>query len=245
MPALSVVIITLNEEKNIARCLASAMAVGDEVIVADTGSIDNTITIASALGATIFRLSFEGYGATKNKANQLASHDFILWLDADEALDQTAIDAVIDWKNNFKKVNEAASLKRLNKLGEKWIQHGEWYPDTKIRLFNRNVFSWDLKTVHESLRPNIKIETKKLVGYVLHHAYDDLIQLQEKTKRYAQLASIEINQPSKLKGLSAGILRFIKAYILKSGFMEGKVGFEIAKINALGTYWKYTLNSKS
>lgn len=245
MPALSVVIITLNEEKNIARCLASAMAVGDEVIVADTGSTDNTVSIATSMGAKVFSLSFEGYGATKNKANQLASHDFLLWLDADEALDKTAIDAVIDWKNSFKNENEAAYINRQNKIGEKWIQHGEWYPDAKIRLFNRNIFAWNLKAVHESLHANTEVETKKLPGNVLHHAYDNLAQLQEKTKKYALLASSEISQHNKLKGMTAAVLRFTKAYILKQGFRDGYMGFEIAKINALGTYWKYTLNSIS
>ncbi len=245
MPALSVVIMTLNEEKNIARCLASAMAVGDEVIVADTDSTDNTVSIATSMGAKVFNLQFEGYGATKNKANQLASHDFILWLDADEALDKAASDTVIDWKNNFKNKNEAAYINRLNKIGEKWIRHGEWYPDAKIRLFNRNVFSWDLKAVHESLQANTEVETKKLTGNVRHHAYDNLVQLREKTKKYALLASQETNHSSKLKALVAATLRFIKAYVLKKGFMDGSIGFEIAKINALGTYWKYTLNSKS
>lgn len=245
MPALSVVIMTLNEEKNIARCLASAMAVGDEVIVADTGSTDNTVSIATSMGAKVFNLQFEGYGATKNKANQLASHDFILWLDADEALDKAASDAVIDWKNNFKNKNEAAYINRLNKIGEKWIRHGEWYPDAKIRLFNRNVFSWNLKAVHESLQANTEVETKKLPGNVLHHAYNNLVQLREKTKKYALLAGHESNHSSKLKALVAAALRFIKAYVLKKGFMDGSIGFEIAKTNALGTYWKYTLNSKS
>jgi glycosyltransferase involved in cell wall biosynthesis len=244
MPALSVVIITLNEEKNIARCLGSAMAVGDEIIVADTGSTDNTVSIATSMGAKVLRLEFKGYGETKNNANQLATHDFILWMDADETLDKTATDAVIDWKNNFKTENEAACLNRLNKIEEKWIRHGDWYPDAKVRIFNRNVFSWDLKAVHESLKTNTQIETKKLPGNVLHYAYDNLHELEEKTKRYALLASTENRYKSKPLALLSAFIRFSKAYILKQGFRDGKIGFEIAKINAIGTYWKYTLNSK-
>jgi hypothetical protein len=166
-------------------------------------------------------------------------------LDADEALDKTAIDAVIDWKNSFKNDNEAASLNRQNKIGEKWIQHGEWYPDAKIRLLNRNVFTWNLKAVHESLHANTEIKTKKLPGNVLHHAYDNIAQLQEKTRKYALLASHETSPKNRLKGTIAAVFRFTKAYILKQGFRDGYLGFKIAKINALGAYWKYTLNSTS
>lgn len=240
MPTLSCVIITLNEEKNIGRAIRSAKAVVDEVIVADTGSIDNTINVSEEYGAKVFHLKFSGYGTTKNEANKLASNDFILWLDADEELNEEAIHAINKWREEHKIPNQAAKLNRLNNIEGQWIKHGDWYPDTKIRVFHRDFFRWSSCAVHEKLVAKEKTSVEQLDGNILHYAYKNLDELVTKTKLYASLASSDINKKRKnlIETLASCAWRFIKGYVLKKGFLDGRLGFAIALINTRSVWWK-------
>lgn len=244
MPTLSCVIITLNEEKNISRAIRSAKIVADEVIIVDTGSNDNTKNVAKEYGAKVFSRNFLGYGATKNEANKLASYDFILWLDADEELSENAIIAIKKWIAEYKTPNQAAKLNRLNKIEGQWIKHGDWYPDSKIRIFHREVYSWSSSAVHEKLVANEKTNIEQLDGDIFHYAYESVDEFIIKTKQYASLAARDKNK--KQKGLISTFVsctwRFVKGYILKKGFLDGRRGFIIALFNAKSVWWKNRLS---
>ena len=137
MVQLSAVIITFNEESNITRCILSLKAVADEIIVVDSYSTDNTAGIARSLGATVYQEKFRGYIGQKNFALQLASHRYVLSLDADEELDEKLIASILEEKKSFPK--RAYCMNRCTRLSGHFIKHGLWYPDKKLRLFNRQL----------------------------------------------------------------------------------------------------------
>src|ERR1044072_8351437 len=133
---ISVIIITLNEEKNIGRCLDSVQPVADEIVVLDSFSSDNTLAIARSKGAIIHQYPFNGYIEQKNKALTYAVNDYVLCLDADEALDEKLENAILQLKANATP-SVAYTMNRGTYYCGKFIKHGSWYPDRKLRLFNR------------------------------------------------------------------------------------------------------------
>ena len=170
MSKISAVIITYNESANIARCISSLKNVVDEVIVSDSNSTDETKNIAEHLGAKVFIRNFEGYGATKNLANYQATNDWILSIDADEELDEHLADNITRIKKHLEK-NTVYECQRLNNYCGKWIKHGGWYPDKKVRLFNKQHVKWDLAEVHETLEIPEQYNKQLLNGKLLHYSY--------------------------------------------------------------------------
>ncbi|MGZ5134101.1 MAG: glycosyltransferase family 2 protein, partial [Flavitalea sp.] len=147
MPGLSVVIITFNEENNIGRCIDSVKEVADEVIVLDSYSTDKTLEIATSKGAKIHQQKFAGYGEQKNDALKLATHDLVLTLDADEALDSILTREILHEKKS--PIYDGYSMNRCTNYCGKFIRHGSWYPDIKIRLFNKKMGKWSNARIHE------------------------------------------------------------------------------------------------
>ena len=147
MLKLSVVIITLNEEKNIERCLQSVKDIADEIIVVDSYSDDRTEEICSEFGVKFIQQKFKGYVDQKNDGNALASHDYILSLDADEALSEELAASISQVKENWQ--FDAYAMNRLTSYCGKWIRHSGWYPDRKSRLFDRRKARWTGHLVHE------------------------------------------------------------------------------------------------
>ncbi len=164
MNSLSVVIITFNEEKNITRCIHSVAAVADEIIVMDSFSTDRTGELVRELGGRFYQQIFEGYGDQKNTAATYASSDAILFLDADEFLSPELIAAIAEQKAKGFPF-DGYTMNRLNNYCGKWIRHGSWYPDKKLRLVGREKGGWNLDLVHESL------EMKE--GSSIHHLHGD------------------------------------------------------------------------
>src|SRR5262245_55788275 len=140
MQPLSVVIITYNEEHNIARCIDSVKTVANEVIVLDSFSTDQTVAIARLHGAIVYQEKFRGYIGQKNLAMQFASHNYILSLDADEALDDKLAASILKAKKSFS--SRAYRMNRCTNFCGRFIRHGLWYPDRKIRLFDRRIAKW-------------------------------------------------------------------------------------------------------
>ena len=155
MKPLSAVIITYNEEENIGRCIDSLWQVADEVIVLDSFSTDNTVTIARHKGAIVKQNSFSGYKEQKNKALQFATYDYVLSLDADEALSPELICSILEAKKEFK--YKAYFMNRYNNYCGRFINHGLWYPDQKVRLFDKQVAKWG------GMNPHDKIELREIV----------------------------------------------------------------------------------
>ena len=234
MPPISAVIIAHNEAESIARALGS-LSCADELLVVDSGSTDATQEIAAGLHARVLAHSWPGYAAQKNYALEQARYDWILSLDADEELDPRAQAAVRAWKTSGPRANVAAYrfARRARFLG-RWIRHAGWYPDYKVRLFDRRHGRWEGAYVHEAVQVTGLVET--LPGEILHYTCDSLDEFEKRIEGYAELGAREMfergERPGALLRLLAPPWRFVHAYVLRLGFLDGHQGFLIARTEA-------------
>lgn len=239
MRKLSAVIITFNEARNIKRCIASLQGVADEIVVVDSYSTDATPSICKGLGVQFHQREWKGYSKQKNYGNGLASNDWILSIDADEALSEELKSSIIAEKQHGKGFNY--SYNRLTNYCGKWIHHSGWYPDTKVKMFNRTKDDWQGE-VHE--KPTVDLSTvKKLKGDLLHFSYQSVSDHVKRTDTYSTLGAKELygkgKRSSILKLLFNPWLKFNKMFFFKLGFLDGMEGFTIALITAYGTFLKY------
>lgn len=243
MSGTSAVIITLNEEKNLDRCLRSVTGIVDEIVVVDSGSTDNTLEIAKRYNAKIITEPFRGYVEQKNFADAQASHDWILSVDADEALSPELDTAIRQVKGKEK--FDAYEVKRLTNYCGKWIRHCGWYPDKKIRLFNRKKGQWVGEQIHELWQPsNPAAAIGSLNADLLHYSYytlsDHLKQIEKFTEIMAR-RDVENGETSSLiKAIASSKWKFIQSYIFKAGFLDGLPGFQVSLLSAFASYIKYS-----
>ena len=230
--SLSVVIISKNEEDFIGEAVKSAQF-ANEVIVLDGYSDDRTCEIARKLGAKVFQKEWQGYGVQKNIAVSLASNDWIFVLDSDERITpQLKIEIIETLKApSF----DGYKIARLNCFFGKNIKTCGLYPDYSIRLFSRLKGEFENVPVHESvqIRGNVSI----LKNHMIHLAYDNVEEFIEKQKKYAKLST---KDKSLVRSLISPCWTFVKLYIFKLGFLDGRHGFLISKIYAKYTFWKYS-----
>ncbi|MBO6026436.1 MAG: glycosyltransferase family 2 protein [Bacteroidales bacterium] len=242
MNKISAVIITHNEERNIRRCLESLVDVADEVVVVDSWSEDGTKEICSAYPVRFVNHPWEGYVATKNFANSLASNDLILSIDADEALSPALAKSIQSIKNQVVE-GKAFSMNRLMNYCGKWIRHCGWYPDTKVRIFDRRAVSWTGQKVHETLNIPREIQIVHLDGDLLHYSFYTPEEHRRQTEKFAALSAEEIVENGKHPGLFSAYLhagwKFLRDYVFKAGFLDGATGWTICKTNAYGVLLKY------
>lgn len=242
MPQVSVVIITYNEEKNIARCLDSVKEIADEVVVLDSFSTDNTQAICESRGARFFQHAFDGHIQQKNRAITYASHPHILSLDADEALDDVLKGAIAEVKQNW--THDGYYMNRLTNYCGHWVRHCNWYPDAKLRLWDSRKGAWT------GMNPHDKYElfggdknTKHLKGDILHYSYSSVADHYRQVEYFTNIASKAYFEKGKkapvYKLILNPIAKFIDHYILHAGFLDGKAGFLISRISAYATYLKY------
>ncbi len=241
MKPLSAVIITSNEEANIGRCIDSLWYVANEIIVLDSFSSDNTVSIAKERGATVKQERFAGYKEQKNCALKLTKYDYVLSLDADEALSPELIAAILKAKKDFQ--FKAYSMNRYNYYCGRFINHGLWYPDRKIRLFDKRIATWEGMNPHDKivLRGNIKVQFLK--GDILHYTFDTIEEHLERNARMSSIAAQTIFDSGKKKHWSKIILSplwsFINGYFFRLGFLDGYYGWIIAIQNAHLSFLKY------
>jgi len=228
---LSVVIISHNEEKFIADAVKSALF-ADEVLVLDSGSTDDTCTIAKKLGARVLHQDWLGFGTQKNKAVELASNDWVFVLDSDERITLELQSEILSTLNN--PMTDGYYVARLNNFFGKSIRYCGLYPDYSIRFFNRKKGKFNDVTVHESVQ--MSGDTGKLKNHMLHLAFDTVGEFSNKQKKYAELSQKKRNL---IKAFISPIWTFVKIYIVRLGFLEGWYGFIIAKVYAQYTFWKY------
>jgi len=241
MPQLSATIITVNEERNIARAIRS-LREADEVVVVDSGSRDATCRIAEELGARVVHNAWPGYAAQKNFAAAQARHDWILNLDADEELDAGAQEALREWKAGSpagadgQKSSQPAGYRwprRAFYMG-RWIRHSGWYPDWKIRLYDRRRGTWRGDYVHESVTVDGPVAS--MPGEILHYTWRSLEAQYERTEIYTDLATQEMAARGRLASpldlWLAPPWTFAQTYFLKLGFLDGYAGFCIARAAA-------------
>jgi glycosyltransferase involved in cell wall biosynthesis len=246
---LTAVITTKNEAKNVAICLQSLAGVADEIIVIDSFSTDSTKEICESFDVLFLQKVWIGYSATKNMGNALAKHDWILSLDADEELSPKLRESIMAIKKTGTPQNYLYSFNRLTNYCGQWIRHGGWYPDTKVRLFDRRVAKWQGEYVHESLFFPDKVKPIWLEGDCNHYSYHSIDHHIRVVNKYSSLAAEEAMAKGKKFALykllfSPGIT-FIKMYILKAGFLDGTNGFIIAVISGHYRFLKYAKMRKN
>lgn len=239
---LSAVIITFNEERNIARCIESLLPVADEIVVVDSFSKDKTKEICLSYGVTFLEHKFDGHIEQKNWTKDQAKFDFVLSLDADEALDETLQKEILSIKNNCEL--EAYEMNRLTNYCGKWIYHCGWYPDTKLRLWNKNSGAWGGDNPHDKFDLfDSKKPIKHLKGNILHYSYytreDHYKQVEYFTSILAKAQFEKGKKAYFLVFIFSPIVKFIKDYFIKLGFLDGKAGFTISRISAYATFLKY------
>lgn len=232
-------IITLNEEANIEACIKSLGQVCDEIIVVDSLSTDKTVEIAKTLGAKIISQKYLGDGPQKNVANEHASNDWVLSLDADERLDDEMVQE-IKRIQRLEKLPQAFSFKRKNYIADRWIKHCGWYPDYCTRLYNKNIASFRPVAGHSSIEAK---ETIKISGNIIHFSYKNYHDLLHKTNRFSSRgAKMMLEKGKKSNGFSPAIhffAAFFRKYILQKGFMQGLDGLTISLTASINSYMKY------
>lgn len=239
---MSVVIITFNEEKNIERCLLSVKEVADEVVVLDSFSKDATEEICTRHGVKFFQHAFDGHIQQKNRAITYASNHHVLSLDADEALDKELVSSILEVKKNFAK--SGYYMNRLTNYCGHWVKHCGWYPDKKLRLWDRTKGEW------RGINPHDKYEmfegdkvTGHLKGDILHYSYFTVQDHYKQVEHFTNIAAKAYFDKGKkapfYKLIVNPIAKFIDHYLLHLGFLDGKAGFQISRISAYATYLKY------
>ena len=244
MQTLSVVIITFNEEQKIGQCLDSVKDIADEIIVVDSHSTDATEAICDRYGVKFFSQDWLGYSDQKNLADDIATCDLIFSIDADEALSEELKQSIAELKEKEIADNEVFAMNRLNNYCGKWIKRCGLYPETKIRIWRRGFAEWE-GIIHEWL--NYKSEPKKtlLHGDLLHYSWDTPEAFRKQQFHFAELGAQSYYERGKKTGflpyLFSPSINFIRTYIIKGGFLEGKTGLYICRTMMQANRHKYNL----
>ena len=241
MIKLTVAIITYNEENNIGRCISSVKEIADEVLVVDSFSTDKTEEIALSLGARFIKNPFAGHIEQKNFALKMSTHDYVLSLDADEALSPLLLEQIKLVKENFKM--DGYRFNRLTNYNGHWVRYSGWYPDTKLRLVKRDKAAWGGENPHDILLMKNNEATGFLKGDLLHYSYESIaahvIQTDKFTTIAARAAFKQGKRSSLFKIFTRPLFKFLRDYFFKRGFLDGRYGFVICCINSLYALLKY------
>jgi len=243
MPGITATIITFNEAGRIAEAIAS-LSCCDEVIVVDSGSTDRTRDIARDMGARVIERTWPGYSNQKNFAAEQAANDWILSIDADERLSIELANEIVRWRrssagNSTASVRAWSMPRRVFYLGG-WIGHSGWYPDRKIRLYDRRYCKWIGDFVHE--RVEVSGLAARFTGDLLHFPYRSWMDHSRRIDRYTRLAVDSARSAGRrgsvLKLVFAPPLTFLKAFIFRAGFLDGWRGLAIAYMGARYVFQK-------
>lgn len=243
MVPVSVVIITKNEAAMIANCIQAAELITDDILVVDSDSTDGTPQIAFKFGCRVYHENWDGYGANKNKGIKRARYNWILSIDADEIADLELVLSLHELK--FDDPTVVYDIAFRSYYGKKMIRYGSWGRDHHIRLFNRETIKWSESPVHEKLVLPQTTIIKKLSGYLHHYSVKDGDEFMSKADHYAALSAAKYRmankKPTFLKLYIAPLFHFLKNYIVFLGFLDGREGYNIAKMISKHTSLKYRL----
>jgi glycosyltransferase involved in cell wall biosynthesis len=242
---LSVCIVTHNEEANIARTLESVRGIADEIIVVDSHSTDQTVSLAKSCGAKVFAEDWKGFPAQKNSALAKADGSWILSLDADEEVSPELAESI----GALLKSGQAAAqcdgyfMARRNLYLNRWIKHGGYYPDRKLRLVKRELAKFELRPVHEDIKLSGK--TGVLRGDLIHHAYPNLESFIDHANRYSTLGAQMVARERRVGFSVTNIVvrplaRFFYNYVIRGGFLDGREGLLVHLTHASYVSWKFT-----
>lgn len=238
---ISGVIITYNEEKNIARCLESLKDVCDEILIVDSFSTDSTKEIAKSLGARVIQNEWKGFRDQKKIAQNEAQYDHVLQLDADEELSEELRTAILSVKSSWSA--DGYFFNRFTNYCGKWIKHSGWYPDAKLRLYDRRKGDWQGLDPHPEVIIQAGSATTSLKGNLNHYSYtsyEDHINRSAKYAKQAALAMKEMGKkPNILKLIISPFYRFINDFFFRGGFRDGFEGLIICRTASYYTFLKY------
>lgn len=241
MDRISAVVITKNEEVNIGLCIEALQQVADEIIIVDSFSTDNTENICLKYNVQFYRQEWQGYGRQKNFGIDKSAYNMIIAMDADEILTPGAIAAINELKQSG--FNGVYSLRRVNWYFGKFIRHGLEAPGYCQRLFDKTVVRWNDDAVHEKLDIPEGTALLKIRADASHYSYRSIEQFAYKSNLYTTLGAQQLYNRGKrsytLKLLFSPAFTFIKAYIIKAGFLEGMHGLVLARLNAQTNFLKY------
>jgi len=239
---LGVLVITFNEAAHIGRCLDSVKALATEMVVVDSYSTDDTVDLARARGATVIVRRWAGYSAQKQFALEQLDTDWVLWIDADEAVSPALARELREVLAGEHGHVAGYYVPRMVHYLGRWIRHGGWYPDPKLRLFRRTAARFDGRLVHEGV--TLRGATGSLGGALHHYPYRDRAHHAEKIERYARLAAHQIAREGRTPGMIDRLLRppirFLRMFVWKLGFLDGRAGFVAARMGARYVALKYS-----
>ncbi len=244
---LSAAIITFNEERNIERCLKSLRDIADEIVVVDSFSKDRTEEICRAYNVRFIQNPFAGHIQQKNFAIDQTTGDWILSLDADEALDEKLKSSILSVKNSeaslLTSLPNGYSMNRLTNYCGKWVHHCGWYPDTKVRLVKKHHARWTGINPHDRLDMLGGEKHGHLKGDILHYSYYTKEDHLKQIEYFGDIAAKELRARGKSVSsfmITAKVVtQFVKSYFIKLGFLDGATGFTISRLSAYATYRKY------
>jgi glycosyltransferase involved in cell wall biosynthesis len=241
MNRLSACIITLNEERNLPRLLESLRGIADEIVVVDSGSTDRTETIARKHGARFEFRKWTHYGEQKNHAAAIATSEWILSLDADEALSSALQSALLNWKKGIPQFDVYEMARKTWYLGG-WVKHSGWYPDSKKRLYRKGVVEFS-GSLHESLQYDGKCG--RLTGDLLHYTVESFAEHEAKTEKYSTLAARKMFDEGRRSWRAAmwfgAPWTFLQSFIIRAGFLDGRRGVLIAQMAARSVRSKFRM----
>ena len=239
MASLSVIVITKNEAGNIGACLQS-LGFADQLVVLDSGSWDTTLEIARKMGAEVSEnLEWLGFGIQKNRALALARCDWVLSIDADERVTQQLQDEILVALEN--PAFDVYSFPRLSSYCGQYMHYSGWHPDRVTRLFRRGAAEFSRELVHEKVVGSSPVG--QLESPLLHESFKTFEAVMDKANRYSTAGALMLFERGKTaspaKALGHGAWAFFRTYILRRGFMDGRMGLVLAISNAEGTYYRY------
>ncbi|OOH91053.1 glycosyltransferase [Pasteurellaceae bacterium 15-036681] len=243
MPTLTVAMIVKNEAQDLAQCLDTVKDWVDEIVILDSGSTDNTQQIALNYGAKFYQnTDWQGFGKQRQLAQQYVTSDYVLWLDADERV-TSELQQSIQHALRSNPQNTVYQIGRLSEVFGRKIRHSGWYPDYVVRLYKTDYAQYGDELVHEKVHYPKEAKLEKLQGDLLHFTYKDIHHYLVKSASYAKAWSIQKANAGKKATLFQGITHaigcFMKMYIFKAGFLDGKQGLLLALLSTHSTFVKY------
>lgn len=240
-------IITFNEQKNLARCLASVQPLADEILIVDSCSTDATREIAQSFNAVWHEVPWPGYVQQKNNVLRLASHEWIFSIDADEALSPALFREIQDLKTKgIPDHIHGFSMPRCVRYENRWIRHGDWYPDRLIRLFRGRSGRFTGGRVHERLELQGRVAS--LRGDIEHYSFENTQDHRQRCQKYARLwAEDKFAAGRSARWFTPYVhsgFRWFRGFILRGGFLDGRRGLQIARLSAYEVFLKYSLLRK-
>lgn len=243
MPTLSVAMIVKNEAQDLAACLETVKGWVDEIVILDSGSTDETPQIAAAYHAKFYtNTDWQGFGKQRQLAQQYVTSDYVLWLDADERVTEELKQSILQAVKNDEK-NTVYKISRLSEVFGKQIRHSGWYPDYVVRLYPTTIARYNDSLVHEKVVFDSATKVEKLQGNLLHFTYKNITHYLTKSAHYgSEWATQRVKQGKKVSLFSAfshALSSFVKMYLLKKGFLDGKQGLLLAVLSAQSVFNKY------